>query len=129
MCTYSMVGDWGRDRWAPPYVPVKTPPVVMPPQIVIDPSLFGTPSTAAGNVPTAEEWAAFRKLLEWARVQDLLAGEESCESVEKTDWIEGMEERLADVSSDLENVMRLFQELRAEFLEWQRKEEDVRTDQ
>lgn len=87
MCTVSMVMDHKWDEWNRRY-PTPTAPPVVPPWI----TPFAPPVIAP--MPTQEEIAEFRRLLERAREYDKRNGEPDCELQEKRDRLKKLADEL-----------------------------------
>lgn len=88
MCVFSMVSDWGRDRWpqrAEPFDPTPTWPLVP------------TPTFIPAPLPSKEDWEEFKKLLDRAREYDKKNQESDCPDPEKVKWMQEVERRLVEL--------------------------------
>lgn len=82
MCIVSMVFDYGQKTWPDTYpnIPQPTTPYTLP---------------ASPNVPSPEQWAEFKELVEKAKKFDELTSQPDCEDPKKQEWYDRMERRLA----------------------------------
>jgi hypothetical protein len=95
MCTYSNIGDIGRDMWPHPWGPGNEPykfPKYPPPNLPL-------PLPYSG--PTKEQFEEFLNLMRQAKKFDKSMGHPNCEQGEKIKWIKELAEYLRCDVSDL----------------------------
>ena len=92
MCTVSMVMDEGQKLWPNPGIHPQAQPWN---------PLTGQTVAIPMNIPTAEEIAEFRKLLEAAKKLDVLTNQPDCEDPKKVEWLKDFCERLRNKSDEL----------------------------
>jgi hypothetical protein len=112
MCTYSNIGDIGRDMWPNPWGPGNEPykfpqfPAPNYPNPMPGPAGPYNPGGIGGspqpyNGPTKEQFEEFLKLMRQARKFDEAMGHPNCEQREKLEWMKGIAEYLGCDVSDL----------------------------
>jgi hypothetical protein len=109
MCTYSNIGDIGRDMWPHPWGPGNEPykfPQYPPPNL---PRPLPGPAYPYGGIPvnqpysgpTKEQFEEFLNLMRQAKKFDKSMGHPNCEQGEKIKWIKELAEYLGCDVSDL----------------------------
>jgi hypothetical protein len=111
MCTYSNIGDIGRDMWPKPFpgdAPWKYPQFPAPSYPTPIPGSVGpyNPGGIDGspqpyNGPTKEQFEEFLNLMRQAKKFDKTMGHPDCEQGEKIKWIKELAEYLGCDIKDL----------------------------
>lgn len=100
MCTYSNIGDIGRQLWPNPWQKPYDGSVSTPmPGISQNP--FNPPPWAPYNGPTKEQFEEFLQLMRQAKKFDKAMGHPDCEQAEKIQWIKELAEYLGCDVTDL----------------------------
>jgi hypothetical protein len=102
MCTYSNIGDIGRDMWPQPWGP-KQEPYKFPniTTLMPAPPYGGIPINPPYNGPTKEQFEEFLQLMRQAKKFDKAMGHPDCEQGEKIKWIKELAEYLGCDVKDL----------------------------